>query len=414
VGLAQLDPEHVLTIATDLTPLRSAQQAKLAVEEQLRQAQKMEAVGRLAGGVAHDFNNILSVILGYAQMAAEDLAEDDPVGESVAQIMGAAERATRQLLLFSRQQVVEPVVLALDEVVSGLETMLRRTLGEDIRLSVLSGPGLGRVRADRGSIEQVVMNLVVNARDAMPGGGSIRIRLENVEVDGDVVRHVGASPGSHLLLEVRDDGSGMDAATRARLFEPFFTTKGRGKGTGLGLSTVLGIVAQSGGSVRVDSEPGAGATFQVLLPRVDAELGSIRPPPRSRSRGHETVLLLDDEPAVRDVARDILRRSGFQVLEAVHASAALEICRSHPGPIDLLVTDVVMPDVAGPSLARRLLALRPSMRVLLMSGYSDDEKLCRGVEDVPFPYLQKPLTVAALTQRVREVLDGEMGAPGAT
>jgi hypothetical protein len=381
------------------------------LEEQLRQAQKMEAVGRLAGGVAHDFNNILSVILSYGEMLMADLTPTEPIREDIDQIVKAALRAadlTRQLLMFSRQQVVDPKVLDLNDVLKSIDKMLRRVLGADIDLTFVPGKGLGRVRADPGSIDQVVMNLVVNARDAMPTGGKLTIETSNVVLDEAYARrHAESQPGPHVMLAVTDTGIGMDAATRTRIFEPFFTTKDKGKGTGLGLSTVFGIVRQSGGTVWVYSEPGKGTTFKVFLPRVDAKLDPMASePPLAAMRGTETILLVDDDDQVRLVTRSILQKNGYHVIVARNAGEALLHAESHAGVIHLLVTDVVMPQMSGPALAQRLAASRPEMKVLCMSGYTDDSIVRHGVIDGHIAFLQKPVTPQALAKRVRAVLDG--------
>jgi two-component system cell cycle sensor histidine kinase/response regulator CckA len=381
------------------------------LEGQLRQSQKMEAVGRLAGGVAHDFNNVLSVILSYADLMLESLQRDDPMRDDVDEIRKAGGRAadlTRQLLMFSRQQVLEPKVLDLNDVLTRMDKMLQRILGEDVDLVFLAGSNLGRLRADLSSIEQVVMNLVVNARDAMPTGGKLTIETANVELDEEFVRHhVDAKAGPYVMLAVSDTGIGMDSATRSRIFEPFFTTKPVDKGTGLGLSTVFGIAQQSGGCVYVYSEPAAGTTFKIYLPRVDREVDKAgrTPPVLPMRRGSETILLVDDDEQVRVVARGILRKNGYHVIDARHAGEALLVCEQHPGTIDLLLTDVVMPQMSGPELAKRLAKSRPGMRVMCMSGYTDDSIVRHGVLGTEIAYLQKPITPESLTRKVREVLD---------
>jgi two-component system cell cycle sensor histidine kinase/response regulator CckA len=387
-----------------------AEQANVGLEEQLRQSQKMEAVGRLAGGVAHDFNNLLSVVLSYSELLLEDLPLDAPAREDVEEIRRAGVRAadlTRQLLMFSRQQVIEPKVLDLNEVLAGMDKMLRRVVGEDIELTSLPAASLGRVNVDPGSIEQVVMNLAINARDAMPTGGKLTLETANVVLDDAYVKsHLGASPGPYVMLSVTDSGSGMDKATVARIFEPFFTTKELGKGTGLGLSTVIGIVQQSRGTIWVYSEIGVGTTFKVYLPLVDAvpQIAAADVVPAT-IRGSEVILLVEDEAQVRDVARGILLRHGYTVLAASYGEEALAIAARHPGPIHLLLSDVVMPKMSGPELARRLGAVRPGIAVLCMSGYTDDSALRHGVIEAEIAYLQKPLTVEGLTRKVREVLD---------
>ena len=381
------------------------------LEEQLRQSQKMEAVGRLAGGVAHDFNNLLTVILGYSDVLLQGL-EPGPLLEATQEVRRAGERAaalTRQLLAFSRKQTLVPEVLDLGNVVSGLSTMVERLIGEDVKVSVVVSPGLGRVKADRGQLEQVVMNLAVNARDAMPKGGSLIFELQNVVLDDAyAATHVEVEPGPYVLLAISDTGTGMDAETQKRIFEPFFTTKETGKGTGLGLSTVYGIVRQSGGSIDVYSEPGQGTTFKVYLPRfagnaaVPRAVSAINPALRDAS---ETVLVVEDEAAIRQLTKLILQKAGYTVLLAESPVAAERIAGSHPGPIHLMLTDVVMPGMRGPELAERLLRLRPDLRVLYMSGYTDNAIAHHGLLDAGTEFLQKPFTPAALGRKVREVLD---------
>jgi two-component system, cell cycle sensor histidine kinase and response regulator CckA len=354
-----------------------SEENELRLEEQLRQAQKMEAVGRLAGGIAHDFNNVLSVIISYAELLLADLKPGEPMHDDVKAIRDAGGRAAtfaRQLLMFSRQQVIVSKVIDLNEVLTGIDNMIRRMVGEDVELVSLPTQPLGAVRADPGSVEQVVMNLVVNAREALPTGGKITVQTANVVFDEAYASsHLGVTAGPHVMLAVSDTGTGIDKSTLARMFEPFFTTKEVGKGTGLGLSTVLGIVQQSGGSVWVDSEPGHGTTVKVFLPRVDAEVDSIRPsvPPHSL-QGFETILLVDDDDDVRTVARAILYRNGYRVIEARSGGDALLRSKEYPGVIHLLLSDVVMPEMSGPELAKRLTSARPDMKVLCMSGYTDD------------------------------------------
>jgi PAS domain S-box-containing protein len=383
---------------------------RLRLEEQLRQAQKMEAIGRLAGGIAHDFNNVLSVILSYGEILLADLKPGEPMRDDIEEIRKAGKRAaalTRQLLLFSRQQVIDPKVLDLNEVLLSMDKMLQRIIGEDVELVSQAGQGLGRVRADPGSIEQVIMNLVVNARDAMPTGGRLTIETANVVLDGEYAReHMGVKPGPHVALAVSDTGIGMDRATQARIFEPFFTTKPQDKGTGLGLSTVFGIVQQGGGSVCVSSEPGKGTTFKIYLPRVDAVVDAAGPQAApATNRGAETILLVEDDDQVRAIARVILRKHGYEVIEARHAGEALLLCEQHPGTIHLLLSDVVMPQMSGPELAKRLADVRPEMKLICISGYTDDSVLRHGVLDVQIAYLQKPITPETLARKVREVLD---------
>jgi CheY-like chemotaxis protein len=375
----------------------------------------MEAVGRLAGGVAHDFNNLLTVITGYGEMLQARLRPDDPLRNMVVEMVKAGGRAaslTRQLLAFSRQQVVAPRVVDLNAVVANMERMLMRVIGEDVELATALDPELGRVHADPGQIEQVILNLVVNARDAMPTGGKLTIETRNVDLDDDYARrHTEVRPGRFALLAVSDTGAGMDAATQARVFEPFFTTKGAGKGTGLGLASVYGIVKQAGGHNALYSEVGSGATFKVYLPAVDSTVAVGGPHASSlgNSTGMETILLVEDEAAVRSLAGMALRMNGYTVLEASGAAEALRLIERHPKPVDLLVTDVVMPGMGGRELAERLTSDRPQMKVIYMSGYTDDAVVRHGVlhEDVHF--LQEPFTGNALARKVREVLD--MTAP---
>ncbi len=417
VGVANVEGSYAIAVSIDLTERKRTDEAlaerrhmATQLEAQLRQAQKMEAVGRLAGGVAHDFNNILSVILGNAELLIADLAATDPMREDLGEIVRAGTRAselTRQLLLFSRQQVFAPTVVDMNDVLTNMDKMLRRILGEDIELVSVAKDAVSRVCVDATGIEQVVMNLVVNARDAMPTGGKLTMETANVVLDDEYAReHVGVKPGPHVMLAVTDTGSGIDKATQARMFEPFFTTKPTGQGTGLGLSTVFGIVTQSRGSVWVYSEPGHGTTFKIYLPRVDAALAS-RAPSRARStlRGTETILLVEDEDAVRHVAKEILARNGYHVLEARNAGEALLICEGHVAPIHLLLSDVVMPNMSGPVLAKRLVERRPDMKVLCMSGYTDDSVVRHGMLDAHFAFIQKPITPETLARKVRDVLD---------
>jgi len=385
---------------------------RLRLEEQLRQLQKMEAVGRLAGGVAHDFNNILSVILSYGETLLAEIRPGDPMRGDVEEIRKAAERAselTRQLLMFSRQQVLDPKVLDLNELLAGMAKMLGRLVGEDVELVSTPGASIGKVRVDPGSIELVIMNLVVNARDAMPTGGRITIETANADLDETFVQgHLVMKPGRHVLLAVSDTGTGMDKATLSRIFEPFFTTKEKGKGTGLGLSAVFGIVQRSGGSVWVYSELGKGTTVKVYLPLAEGEVDVVRPaiaPPSLR--GSETILLVEDEDQVRVVVRGILKRQGYHVIELQNGGEALLFCEKYSNTIDLLLTDVVMPRMGGPELARRLATLRPTMKILFMSGYTDDAVVRHGALDAGIAFIQKPLTPGTLARKVREVLDAE-------
>jgi PAS domain S-box-containing protein len=386
----------------DITPQRD-------LEVQFRQAQKMEAVGRLAGGVAHDFNNLLTVITSYGELLLEDLATGDPRRADLEQIRKAAKDAaglTRQLLAFSRQQVLEPTVLNLNAIVTGAEKMLKRLIGEDVDLLAITAADLGAVKADAGQIEQVIMNLVVNARDAMPDGGKVTIETANVELDAAYAAHHSVvPPGAYVLLSVSDAGVGMDEHTKAHVFEPFFTTKERGKGTGLGLATVYGIVKQSGGFVWVYSELGHGTTLKLYFPRVDER---VETPERARAtasiRGTETVLLAEDAAAVRAVAYEVLTRHGYTVLLAPDGRSALSIAADHAGPLHLLVTDVIMPEMSGRQLADRLKEIRPELKVLFVSGYTDDAITRHGVLEPGIAFLQKPFTPESLARKVREVL----------
>jgi PAS domain S-box-containing protein len=381
------------------------------LEAQFRQAQKMEAVGRLAGGVAHDFNNLLTVITSYTDLLLDDLAPQDPRRadiEEIGKAAGSAAALTRQLLAFSRQQVLEPRALDLNAVVSGADTLLKRLLGEDIEVVTVLAPALGTVKADPGQIEQVIVNLAVNARDAMPEGGKLTIETANLVMDEAYVReHPAAQPGPYVLLAVSDTGTGMDEQTQRRIFEPFFTTKEMGKGTGLGLATVYGIVKQSGGFIWVYSEPHHGTSFKIYLPLVEeaAAVATAANQSKQAPRGTETVLLVEDAAAVRAVTRQVLERLGYTVMEAPDGKAALHLAEKHRGPIHLLLTDVVMPELGGRLLAEQLRAARPEVKVLYISGYTDDAVVRHGVLAAGIAYLQKPFTPDVLGRKLREVLD---------
>jgi PAS domain S-box-containing protein len=379
-------------------------------EENLRQSQKMEAVGRLAGGVAHDFNNLLSVILGYCDILLGDLQAEDTTRSDLESVRRAGQRAadlTRQLLAFSRQQVLDPRVLDLDDVIHNAEKMLRRLLGEDIELSASCRADGARVRVDAGQMDQVIMNLAINARDAMPRGGKLTLETSRVTLDEDyAAAHPGVGPGAHVVLSVTDTGVGMAPELQPRIFEPFFTTKEHGKGTGLGLSTVFGIVQQSGGHLSVDSEPGKGSTFRIYLPESLAEESPAAAPTAPATlRGSETILLVEDQEEVRHVAQEILRRYGYDVLTAADADDAIRLCAQPEPHIALLLTDVVMPRMSGPELAQRLVSLRPDMKVIFMSGYTEQAIVRHGVLAAADAYLAKPLVPAVLARRVREILD---------
>ena len=397
-------PIGVQGIARDVT------ERKL-LEEQLRQSQKMEAIGQLAGGVAHDFNNLLTVIGGYSSILLGKLPRDSPYRPSIEEIKKAGDRAgslTRQLLAFSRKQILQPKILDLNTVVSDLDKMLRRLIGEDIDLLSITDPKLDKVKADPGQIEQVLLNLVVNARDAMPEGGKLTIETSNAVLSKDYARLHGIPSGGYIMLAVSDTGCGMDASTRERIYEPFFTTKTAGKGTGLGLATLYGIVKQSGGNVWVYSELGHGTTFKIYLPRAEevaetGELTGAKPTPQ----GTETVLLVEDEDQVRLILKQILENQGYHVLSASHGEEALAISQE-PGDIQLMITDVVMPQMSGRELAERVVATRPSLRVLFMSGYTDDAIVRHGLLDEKLNFIQKPFDSATVARKVREVLDSHV------
>ncbi len=390
-------------VQTDVT-------ARRQLESQYQQAQKMEAVGRLAGGVAHDFNNLLTVILGYAELLSKDFGPNDPIRADVEQIMAAAVRAadlTRQLLAFSRKQVLETRVLNLNVVLAGLDPMLRRLLGADVEFTNLPEPELGNLVGDPGQIEQIVMNLVVNARDAMPQGGHLTIETANVDLDLEYARlHHDVHQGAYVMMAVSDTGAGIDRDTLPRIFEPFFTTKELGQGTGLGLATVFGIVKQSGGHIFVYSEPALGTTFKVYFPRVGAQVdqpAGVLSAPASAGVGG-TILVVEDEEQLRILTTTVLRRAGYVVLSAANGGEALLICEQHGGNIDLLVTDVVLPRMSGRQLAERLALLRPAMAVLYMSGYTDDAVLQHGILESHVAFVQKPFTPNTIARKVAEVL----------
>jgi two-component system, cell cycle sensor histidine kinase and response regulator CckA len=384
---------------------------EMRLERQLIQAQKMEAIGRLAGGVAHDFNNLLGVIVGYGEIVRRKLRDDDPLAGKVEQILKAAERAaglTRQLLAFSRQQVLQLKIVDVNVIVSDVEKMLRRLIGEDIRLTTSLDPGLGSVKADPGQIEQVLMNLAVNARDAMPDGGHLTIETRNAELGpDDVARRPPTLAGRYVMLAVTDSGMGMDAETQSHLFEPFFTTKEMGKGTGLGLSTVYGIVKQSGGYIWCYSEVGVGTTFKIYLPRVDEEASPVHEPTAVRlAHGSETVLLIEDDGPLRDVVREILEGAGYTVLVADGGAKALHIAAEYTGAIQLIVTDVIMPGLSGRKAAEMIKAARSEVEILFMSGYTSEAIAKHGVLEAGAKFLNKPFTTEGLLRKIRDVLDG--------
>ncbi len=402
----------------DVTALRAAEQALRQSEDQRRMSQRLEAVGQLAGGVAHDFNNLLTVIKAHAEFALADLGASHPQAADVKTICCAADSATaltRQLLAFSRRQVLQPRVLDLNEVVTQFEKMVRRVIPADVAIVTRLAADLGLVEADPGQLEQVLMNLSVNARDAMPGGGTLTIQTENAEVDGSyrsVHWPAAIVPGAHVVLVVTDTGCGMDQTTQARIFEPFFTTKERGHGTGLGLSTVYGIVKQSGGYIWVYSEPGQGTTFRIYLPRASAQAAIPRsdPAPAIAARGSETVLLVEDDALVLRVARRVLAQNGYRVLEAANGAEALRVCAQSAATIDLIVSDLVMPEMGGRELAERVRVHNPSARILFMSGYTEDASFRKDVLQSGEAFLAKPFTPDGLARKVREVLEGGAGS----
>jgi PAS domain S-box-containing protein len=385
------------------------------LERQLRMAQKMEAVGRLSGGIAHDFNNLLGVILGYIQVIKRDLVSGSSLDEYAEEIEKACRRAvslTRQLLAFSRQQVLEPVILNLNTLIADMQKMLPRLIGEDIEVSLILDPTVSQIKADPGQLEQVVMNLAVNARDAMPDGGKLTIQTANAEIDGAfAMEHPGSVPGRYVTLAVTDTGTGMDPETQAQIFEPFYTTKGRDKGTGLGLATVYGVVKQSNGYITVDSEKGKGALFTIYLPRVEQHVPvpSKSSPETPTIRGSETILLVEDAEPLRMLAQLFLKENGYRVVTAADGSEAQQVAAQISGPIDLLLTDVVMPGINGRVLAERLAPSHPAMKILYMSGYTDSFIAGHGVLEPGTHLLRKPFTEEVLVRKVREVLDGSGG-----
>jgi PAS domain S-box-containing protein len=404
-------PVAVQGSARDITERKRAEEALRASQLQLQQSQKLEAIGQLAGGVAHDFNNMLTAIIGYTDLSLRRGGLENYVLRNLEETKKAAERAASlvlQLLAFSRKQILEPKVLDLNDVVSDMHKMLTRLIGENIIFATKPEPDLGRVKADPSQIEQIIVNLVVNARDAMPRGGKITIETANVTVDAQAAfKHVSVKPGQYVMLAVSDTGNGMDRETQGRIFEPFFTTKEVGRGTGLGLSTVYGIVKQSGGNIWVYSEPGVGTVFKVYLPRTDDAAITIEDLPKETlaPRGSETVLLVEDEEVVRGLVKRILMQAGYNVLEANGGMEAIRLCCEHTGAIHLLLTDVVMPEVSGKEVAECLTDLRPTIRILYMSGYTDEAIVQHGVLDANVEFIQKPFTWVGLTRKIRHVLD---------
>ncbi|MGD0915026.1 MAG: response regulator [Thermodesulfobacteriota bacterium] len=398
-------------IIRDITERKWAEKEMTALQEQFRQSQKMEAIGRLAGGIAHDFNNLLTIIKGYSQLFQIDLKESDPRRGNIEQITKATDRASgfiRQLLAFSRRQILEMKILDLNLILRDLERMLRRVIGEDIELIILLADGLGRVKTDQGQFEQVVMNLAVNAKDAMPNGGKLTVETANVDLDeAYACSHIDVIPGHYVMLSVSDTGIGMTSEVREQVFEPFFTTKETGKGTGLGLSTVYGIVKQSEGHIWVYSEPGKGTTFKVYLPKAEGPLDSIdrKVLIGELPHGSETILIVEDEEGVLKLTVDLLTQHGYKALGARNAEDASRLGEQHKGPISLMIADVVMPGIKGPELYGSLASVHPEMKVLYMSGYTEDAIALHGVPEKGMNYIQKPFSMEGLTQKVREVLD---------
>ena len=408
----RLEIAGILMTFNDITDRKRAEQDKLDLEQQLRQAQKMEAVGQLAGGVAHDFNNVLTVISGYGDLVLQDVQLHEPHRQSIQQMKDAAQRATalvRQLLAFSRKQSLAPRLLNLNEIIRGLEPMLRRLISESITLTTNLAPDLRLVKVDAGQFEHIVLNLALNARDAMSKGGHLTIETRNVDLDGAYVgRHTGAVPGPHVMLSVSDTGHGMTPEVKSRIFEPFFTTKGVGKGTGLGLAMVYGTVKQSGGSIWVYSEVDRGTTLKIYLPQVEGDAVQIGIPALKAPkglRGTETILLVEDEEVVRTLARTILAQQGYNVLEAANPDEAVLFSQRYGGTIHLLLTDVIMPKASGQQLAERLLSNRPDLKVLYMSGYTDDVIVDDGLSDPTRAFLEKPYSAEDLASKVRLLLD---------
>jgi two-component system cell cycle sensor histidine kinase/response regulator CckA len=415
--LSRLGP----AIERELAERRERRRSEAALqrsEERLRQSQKLDAIGGLAAGVAHDFNNVLSVIIGHADILLSELAANDPSRESIDEIRSAATRAadlTRQLLAFSRQQILQPQKTDIRRIVAGMGKLLRRLIGEDIELSIVAPPDLGTVIVDPSQMEQVILNLAVNARDAMPRGGTLTITTTNVDVGDDSTTDPGVPPGAHVVLAVTDTGIGMDEATQARIFEPFFTTKEPGSGTGLGLATVFGIVQQSGGTISTTSAPGQGTTFKIYLPRIAKDLPVVPGPEESRRRskaalrGGETILLVEDDDAMRAMLRMVLEKHGYRVVEARNGGDALALPDRVTDAVALVLTDVVMPQMSGREFATRLEARRPGLPVLYMSGYTDGAIVQHGVLEPGIAFLQKPVAPHVLVDKIRDLLSQKAG-----
>jgi len=409
ISLSLLETEEGLWVSAAIRDLTERRK----LENQFRQAQKMESIGTLAGGIAHDFNNLLTVILSYSSYLAEELPSVSKFHRAAEQVHLAAERGaalTRQMLAFSRRQVFQLRVLNVNDIIGNLLKMLQRIIGEHIEIKTALAEDLALVKSDAGQLEQVLMNLCVNARDAMPEGGRLTLETQNVELEEDFVRlHVGSARGPHVLLTVTDTGAGMDAATQTRIFEPFFTTKGPGHGTGLGLAMVYGVVKQSGGYIWVYSEKGRGTCFKIFLPQVSeiAESKVTKKEQPALKQGFETILLVEDDSAVRELVRSLLSAQGYAVLTPEHPSEVETVCEEHSGRIHLLLTDLILPGVSGREIAKRVCSLRPEVKVLFMSGYTDDSMIHRQGFDRSVAFLPKPFSSTTLATKVREVLDGD-------
>jgi PAS domain S-box-containing protein len=405
-------PVRMIGSMRDITELRTGEEKLRQMEDQLHLSQKLESVGRLAGGIAHDFNNMLTAINGYSELTLMGLKADDPLRQNIEEIKKAGERSaelTYQLLAFSRRQILQPKIVSLNQTITGTGRMLERLIGEDIQLITVFNPKVGQVKVDPGQLSQIIINLALNARDAMPQGGKLTIETNNATLDNEyALRHVSTVPGEYVMLSISDTGTGIDAETKRHIFEPFFTTKEVGKGTGLGLATVYGIVKQSGGNIWVYSEPGVGTTFKIYLPRVVEEYVAEEAIDTSEEfpRGTETILLVEDEKMVRSLTQQVLEGCGYTVIEAGNGAEALSLCEKTDCQIDLLMTDVVMPQMGGRELVERFVHIYPQTQILFTSGYTDDEVVRHGVVEAGTNFIQKPFTPHGLALKVREILDG--------